>query len=210
MKTYTINEQNTIVAFATQEEAAAGSATPFDTFTSAEELAQLAAAWPAERLLAIWNGVDGLTPATEIKDPAKAAKLLFKRLEKAEAPAREKPPKANKKAIAGAQAAKGAPAKRKTSKKATAAKNAASAKPAPKTKKAAKAEASAPREGSKMAQAVALMQRKNGVTLQELMDTLGWQAHSCRGFVAGSLKKAGYKIDSFKNAQGERSYKING
>ena len=66
MTTFTINEKNEIVAFANAEEAAANSATPFDTFSNADELAQLATAWPAERLLAVWNSVPGLTPAKKI------------------------------------------------------------------------------------------------------------------------------------------------
>jgi len=44
MATFTINEKNEIVAFATPEEAAASSTTPFDTFSNADELAQLATA----------------------------------------------------------------------------------------------------------------------------------------------------------------------
>jgi len=100
------------VAFATPEEATVHSATPFDTFSNADELAQLATAWPAERLLAVWNSVPGLTHATEIKAAAKAAKLIFQRLEKdGTKPARAKKPKAGGKAKGGGQAAKGAPAK---------------------------------------------------------------------------------------------------
>jgi hypothetical protein len=203
MTTFTISETNEIAPFATPEEAGAHSATPFDTFTTSDELAQLATGWPAERLLAVWNGVPGLTPATEIKDAGKAARLIFKRLEKNGTKSREKTPKAEGEAKGGAPAAKGAPAKGKATKKATAAKN------APKAKKAAKArETGQPREGSKMAQVVALMQRKNGVTLAELMEATGWQAHSCRGFVAGALKRAGYTVESFKPEGSERSYRI--
>jgi len=204
MKTYIVTEQNVVVAFATPEAAAASSATPFDTFSNAEELAQLATAWPAERLLAVWNSLPGLTPATEIKDPAKAAKLIFKRLDKDGAtPARTKKPKAERKAKGGAQAAKGAPAKGKASKKTSAAKN------APKGKKSAKAaEAGAPREGSKTAQVVAMLQRKNGATITEIMETMGWQRHTVRGFMAGAMKKAGYAVESFKPEGGERSYRL--
>ena len=144
MTTYTINETNEIVAFASPEEAAANSATPFDTFSNADELAQLATGWPPERLLAVWNGVPGLTPATEIKDAGKAARLIFKRLEKNGTKSREKTPKAEGEAKGGAPAAKGAPAKGKATKKATAAKN------APKAKTVAKAEEiAAPREERK-------------------------------------------------------------
>ena len=74
-------------------------------------------------------------------------------------------PKAERKAKRGAQAAKGAPAKAKATKKASPTKN------APKTKKTAKpvkAE-SGSREGSKTAQVVAMLQRKNGATLSEIM-----------------------------------------
>jgi hypothetical protein len=193
MTTFTINETNEIVAFTTAEDAAANSATPFDTFSNADELAQLATGWPAERLLAVWNSVPGLTPATEIKDAGKAAKLIFKRLEKNGTKSREKPPKAEGKAKGRPQSAKGAAEKGNGRKKATAAKT------APNAKKAAKAkEGGAAREGSRMAQVVALMQRKNGATLAELMEATGWLAHSCRGFVAGALKRAGYTVESFR------------
>src|ERR1035437_10629690 len=58
MKTFTIDNENNISVFATQEEAAAATATPFDSFASQQELADLAAHWPAERLLAVWNSLD--------------------------------------------------------------------------------------------------------------------------------------------------------
>ena len=83
----------------------------------------------------------------------------------------------------------------------------------PKAKKAAKpakAEASAgPREGSKTAQVVAMLQRKNGATLEEIMEQMGWQPHTVRGFMAGAMKKAGHTVESFKSDKGERSYRIN-
>jgi hypothetical protein len=60
MTTFTIDDQNQIVAFATPEAAAASTATPFDTFTTQKQLAELAAQWPAERLLAIWNSLPAL------------------------------------------------------------------------------------------------------------------------------------------------------
>jgi hypothetical protein len=108
-------------------------------------------------------------------------------------------PKATKKAKAGARAAKGAPAKAKATKKTTAAKKAAKAK-----------ETAGPREGSKTAQVVAMLQRKNGATLSEIMDHMGWQKHTVRGFMAGAMKKAGYTVESFKPEGGERTYRING
>jgi Protein of unknown function (DUF3489) len=45
------------------------------------------------------------------------------------------------------------------------------------------------REGSKTAQIVALLKRPGGVTAKELMKATGWQAHSVRGFLSGTVRK---------------------
>jgi hypothetical protein len=78
----------------------------------------------------------------------------------------------------------------------------------PKAKQAAQ-QATAPREGSKTAQVVAMLQRKNGATLAEIMEKMNWQKHTVRGFMAGAMKKAGYTVKSFKSDKGERTYRIN-
>jgi hypothetical protein len=62
---------------------------------------------------------------------------------------------------------------------------------------------------SKTAQVVAMLQRKNGATLPEIMSKMGWQKHTVRGFMAGTMKKAGYTVESFKPEGGERTYRIN-
>ncbi len=53
-----------------------------------------------------------------------------------------------------------------------------------------------------------MLQRKNGATLVEIMDKMGWQRHTVRGFMAGAMKKAGYTVESFKPEGGERTYRI--
>jgi hypothetical protein len=97
-----------------------------------------------------------------------------------------------------------APPVAKAGKKAT-----RTAKPAkaPKETKAAKSEGA--REGSKTAQVVALLKRESGATLAEIMEKMGWQKHTVRGFMAGAMKKAGYTVESFKPENGERTYRIN-
>jgi Protein of unknown function (DUF3489) len=56
---------------------------------------------------------------------------------------------------------------------------------------------------------IALLNRPGGATLDELMTTTGWQAHSVRGFISGTLrKKLGLTITSAKNARGEQNYRI--
>jgi len=208
MTTFTIDSDNNITAFASAEEAAAATTTPFDSFASQKDLAELLAGWPAERLVALWNSLPGVEPVERFKSAKAAANRVWARIQGLGEAAKpeEKPTKskASKKAKGGAQAAKGAPAKGKASKKATPAKS------APKAKKSAKAKESAgPREGSKTAQVVAMLQRKNGATLPEIMKTTGWQKHTVRGFMAGAMKKAGYEVESFKPEGGERTYRIN-
>jgi hypothetical protein len=86
------------------------------------------------------------------------------------------------------------------------AKRAKAAKKAPKVKKAAGKTKS---DGSnKKAEVIAMMKRAKGATLAEIMATTGWQAHTVRGFVSILGSKGGEKIESSKNAAGERTYKI--
>jgi hypothetical protein len=206
--TFTIDTENNITAHATPEEAAAATTTPFDSFSSQKELVELAKAWPAERLVAIFNSLTGVTPVESFKSNKAAASRIWERIkglgDAAQPEAEDAKPKAGKKAKGGARAAKGAPAKAKATKKATPAKK------APKAKKAAKAkEGGGPREGSKTAQVIAMLQRKGGATISEIMDKMGWQKHTVRGFMAGAMKKAGYEVESFKPEGGERTYRLN-
>jgi len=48
---------------------AASAATPFDSFAIPKELAELVAGWPAERLVAIWNSLPGVTPVKPFQGP---------------------------------------------------------------------------------------------------------------------------------------------
>ncbi|MGA8025944.1 MAG: DUF3489 domain-containing protein [Bryobacteraceae bacterium] len=78
-------------------------------------------------------------------------------------------------------------------------------KPTP-TKRARNA---APREGSKTTIILALLKRPGGASLQELMDATGWQKHSVRGFLAGTVgKKMGLTLTSAKKEDGTRMYSI--
>jgi Protein of unknown function (DUF3489) len=220
MTIFTIDNDNSITAFATAEAANAASTTPFDLFTNQTELAELLAGWPAERLLATYNSLPGVKPLKALKDAKTAATKIWERVEKlgqmvAPEPAAAKPeaapatPKADKKAKGGAQSVKDAPVKGKSAKKATAKKNApAASKPALKGKPGAKADSNGPRAGSKMAEVIAMLQRAKGATITEIMSAMGWQRHTVRGFMAGAMKKAGYTVESFKPEGGERSYRL--
>ena len=117
----------------------------------------------------------------------------------------------------GAQVApEKAPSKKGASKKRGAPK-------AKKSAKGAKAKAGAPKKEAKAArprkdateprsikkaEVIAMMKRAKGATLAEIMKETGWQAHTVRGFVSILGSKGGEKIESSKNAEGNRTYKI--
>jgi len=79
---------------------------------------------------------------------------------------------------------------------------------APKPKRQNKATAAA-RLGTKTATLVALLERPHGATLSNLMQASGWQPHSVRGFLSGTLgKKMGRTVVSLKHADGQRVYSL--
>jgi len=105
-------------------------------------------------------------------------------------------PKSNKKARVGPKRAHVAAKKAKSATKTKAA------------EKAPKA-ASPVRDGSKAAEVLNLLKRPDGVTLKELMKATGWQAHSVRGFLSGTVgKKMGLTVTSTKAEDGERTYSV--
>src|ERR1039458_4944257 len=176
-------------------------------FMTQEDLASLTEALPASRLVEVWNSFAGAPPFFDLKEVKRftdrkaaiariwqAAQRLGEEVEK-EAAAEPAPAAKPKKAKAAPTAAKGAPKKAKATKDTTAKDDATGAK--------------APRDGSKTAQVVAMLQRKNGATLAEIMEKMGWQRHTVRGFMAGAMKKAGYTVESFKSDKDERTYRIN-
>ena len=108
-------------------------------------------------------------------------------------------PKARKKANRAPQRADVAKKKGKSAKKAT---------PAKKAPKGAK-KAKPAREGSKTNRVLDLLKRSGGVTAKELMKATGWQPHSVRGFLSGTIgKKMGLTVTSAKGEDGERCYSI--
>jgi hypothetical protein len=210
MTTFAIDQENAITAFATAEEAAAATTTRFDTFASEKELAELAKAWPAERLVAIFNSLTGVTPVESFKSSKAATSRIWKRIQglgdAANPETEAAKPKAHKKAKGRAQSAKDTPAKGKTTKKATPPKKAPKA-----AKKTAKTrEAGSPREGSKTELVIGLLKRKGGATLADVMQATGWLSHTTRAFVSATLgKKLGLAVESFKPEGGERTYRLN-
>ena len=63
------------------------------------------------------------------------------------------------------------------------------------------------RKTSKQEMVIALLARPEGVTVAQIMDATGWQAHTVRGTFAGALKKRGITIVSDKQQGQDRVYR---
>ena len=181
MTTFAIDTDNTITAYL------AGEAIPEDQarFASEKELAKLAAHWPAERLVEIWNAFAGVPPFGDLKPVKKFTdrKTAVARVWRAVQALTPTP---------APQGARNAPKQTKAANQTT---EGDAAKPA--------------REGSKKAIVLALLCRPEGATLADIQAATSWQAHSVRGFLSGALgKKMGLTVESFKTPDGVRSYRI--
>jgi hypothetical protein len=71
---------------------------------------------------------------------------------------------------------------------------------------APKAPAAAPRS-TKLDLLIAELGRETGASIADLVERTGWQAHSVRGAMAGSLKKKGHNITS-SIVDGVRRYRL--
>jgi hypothetical protein len=183
--TFTIDTDNNITALTGLPAGADKS----QSFSSPKELAKLTADWPASRLVDTWNSFAGVTPFDNLKPVKKftSRKAAVARIWQA----------AQRLSSDGAQqAALVAPAKAK-SRKAPA-----------KANRRARVQKGAADGRNKKADVIAMMKRAKGATLAEIMDATAWQAHTVRGFVSILGSKGGEKIESSKNAAGERSYRI--
>ena len=56
-----------------------------------------------------------------------------------------------------------------------------------------------------------MLKQPGGSTVKQIMKTTGWQAHSVRGFISGTLgKKLKLRVESFKTDKGDRTYRVKG
>ncbi len=66
-----------------------------------------------------------------------------------------------------------------------------------------------PRAGTKQAMLIELLQRPEGATMAEIVEATGWQAHTARGAMSGTLgKKLGLVVTSEKEDGKGRVYRI--
>jgi hypothetical protein len=62
---------------------------------------------------------------------------------------------------------------------------------------------------TKTEQVLVLLRRSKGASIADLSNATGWQAHSVRGFLSGTVKKKmGLAVVSEKDTKGVRRYRI--
>ena len=110
-----------------------------ERFSSTKELARLAEKWPAPRLVEIWNTLPGVTPVKKFTSRKKAILRIWAAIQNLDPQVGEQRP--------GVASKKARPAKQAGHGDGV----------------------SSAREGSKKAGIIALLRRKEGATLQELM-----------------------------------------
>ncbi len=209
MKTFTIeNETNNITVHATTQEAEA--VANAERFRNEAGLNKLAADWPAARLVEIWNSLPGVSPVKKFKDRQTAVSRIWKALQSLGQAA----PESRSRRIRAGARSRDSYARCATNARRCAGRGARDEEDhapqeraqGPKSRQIARSHSAA--ESSKTAQVVAMLQRKEGATLSEIMSSMGWQKHTVRGFMAGAMKKAGFTVESFKPEGGERTYRI--
>lgn len=196
MNTFVIDSENNITVLGTGEQALETQG--LETFKSSAEMGQLAESWPAERLVEIWNSLPGVVPVKKFTSRKIAVTRIWKAIQSLGGGAA---PQTSNVASRGAASGKKAIA---PSKPGVAKKSAKAGERAQRPKFAGMV-----REGSKTAKVLATLRQSKGATLKELMKVTGWQSHSVRGFLSGTVgKKLGLAVESSKPEDGERRYQI--
>jgi hypothetical protein len=81
MKSFSIEADNNITAFAMGQEAEVARG---ETFHNQAELHKLVADWPTSRLVEIWNSVPGFTPVKKFTDRKTAVARIWKAIQSLE------------------------------------------------------------------------------------------------------------------------------
>src|SRR4051794_6008356 len=214
MKAFVITEQGTVQAV---QDGAAETLTSLIVRTQ-KELAKATEQWSASKVVELWNRLPGVQPVKKFTDRKTALTRIWNALQSLEpaVPAVEPAAATSQAELPAPEADAAGPRPNATV-------------PAPDSvgpepdlaalEPDGASENLTPNEGAttspdapranKTALVLELLRRPGGVTLDEIRNATGWQAHSVRGFISGTVgKKLGLKVDSSKREDGSRVYSI--
>ena len=192
MKLFSIDRENNITAFCKRKDAEAATG---DTFRSETELSELTAAWPASRLVEIWNSLPGCVPVKKFTNRKTAVLRIWRAIQSLDGGVAAHA--ANLTSDASGTTSRSTRARNKTRANQT-----VDPTPTPTAELVV-------RPDSKTAKVLAMLRQTEGATLQQIMSVTGWQAHSVRGFVSGTLgKKLHLTVVSVKGKDGQRRYSV--
>jgi len=210
MTIFAISNDNYISVLDTMEDAQSNPETPH--FSSLKQLGKLAAEWPAARLLEIWNNLPGAAPVKKFTDRKTAVIRIWKQIGESMAASPAAAPAHDTEESESTTAAEATrePSVAQQAADVAAPEGARSDETSrPKRRRSGAPKAQGPREGSKTVQVLELLKRPGGATSAELMAVTGWQAHSVRGFLSGTIgKKMGLALVSAKREDGIRAYSL--
>lgn len=203
MSIFTIDSENNITFHAGHP---AGT-DPTTVFVNAKDLDTITSEWPTSRLVETWNSFAGVAPFDDLKPVKKftdrevAIRRIWNAIQRLSP--RQQGADVAKETASATETASAGKSRAKAPKAAKKPKEPKAAKP-PRAKKERVA-----KEGSKTDIVLGLLKRAKGASSDELMKATGWQSHSVRGFLSGTLKKKmKLKVLSVKAEDGTRRYSI--
>ena len=174
MKVFSIDSKNRIRV---EDSPEVRSTLPGQHFASAQRWEKIAAAWPASRLVQIWNVLPEVAPVQRFASRQAALNRIWKAVQQLE----PKQKRADRRREVNVDT--GAPVE------------------------TLKSDLNI-RQG-RSAQVIGLLEAEGGASLQQLVDATGWQKHSIRGFLSGTIrKKLGLNLISSKDEDGCRIYRL--
>jgi hypothetical protein len=199
MPTFVIDEDKNITAYADNETVPEGGR----QFNSLDGLAQICASASKQDLADLWNTIPGVEKVRTFTRPrVDGISRIWQALQRL-VPGAHTPQDESQPELAGKD--EEVPKKREQAGKRQ--KQMVSKKK--RTQKRQKPVTGLLRDGSKGQKVIELLKREGGATVGQIAKATGWQNHSIRGFISGTLgKKLGLKIHSEKGEGKKRFYSL--
>jgi hypothetical protein len=202
MEFYSIgDESNNVAVHSSAKEADA--VRNSERFSNEAALARLAVNWPTSRLVSIWNNLAGETPVRKFRNRKLAVSRIWQSVQRLGGDRMED--RENEKR------APESPAKRIALQRPEAVSEASGENDIdsrPSRIAATNAETHG-KTGNRSQAILALLKQPEGTTLGAIVQSTGWQAHSVRGFISGTVRnKMGLNVISTRDESGVRTYRI--